>query len=123
MSVRVRRRIGNWGVVVLSSISSCGVCIDLGALVHLKLSRQLNQCCNDLVRTVLLPAAQFVEDSLEIMARISFVRARIRCCGWVLVDMLGSVVEYAEQGHNLGWILADILGSVHERRLGARCGP
>jgi hypothetical protein len=88
--------------------------------VHLELGWEAHQGSYDLVARILLFATELVEDPLNVMASGPVFCAAIICCGRVLIDVDGSIVQNTEKGHDLSRILTDIFARIHELSLGAR---
>ena len=87
--------------------------------MHLKFCRLANERRNNLIGTVLLAPTQLVKDPLQEMTRGSLFRASVLCRRRVVFDVLGCMIENAEEGHNLGRILAHVLTRIHEGGFGA----
>ena len=88
--------------------------------MHLELGWEAHQGSNDLVARILLFATELVENPLNVMASGPVFCAAIICCGRVLIDVDGSIVQNTEKGHDLSRILTDIFARIHELSLGAR---
>ena len=101
--------------VCFGNVTKSSCCLNLRALVHLKVCRLANERRNNLISTVLLEPTQLVEDPLQEVTLGSNVLGSRR----VVVDVFGCKIDNAEVGHNLGRILAHVLTRMHEGGFGA----